>query len=134
MTLNEVKYRIEALKWYPVHIRWLQEKIAEKEKQIQSAKKCGDDYIVNGIELLLDFYRERLQQIISAQETGLNFLRQYADNETDYEILIMHFAEGKTYMQVADQLYYSERTINMKVSKAIKVLTENAKDVESFPY
>ena len=82
----------------------------------------------------VSFTRENLKRTMLAQETVLRFVKQYADNEEDYELLMKHFHDGKTYMQMADEMFYCERTIINKVNQAIKMMTEKAKDVEAFPY
>lgn len=133
MITDEIRYRLEALRWYPVHIGFLKEKIATYERQIQIRKRHQQDYAIDGIKQMMDFTGDNLKRTMLAQETVLRFVKQYA-NEDDYELLMMHFHEGKTYMQMADELFYCERTIINKVNQAIKTMMEKAKDVEAFPY
>ena len=134
MAPDELRFRLQALEWYPVHIGFLKEKIADYERQIQIRKRHQQDYAIDGINQMMDFTRENLKRTMLAQETVLRFVKQYADNEEDYELLMKHFHDGKTYMQMADELFYCERTIINKVNQAIKTMMEKAKDVDAFPY
>lgn len=134
MTKDQVKYRLEALRWFDIHINILKEKIVECDRKIQVRKRQGMYFDLEVMHQ--DFAKERLQQVEEAKETILRFVKMYADSEDDYKLLIMHFFERKTYMQMADELFYSERTITKKVTSAIKRITENAKDADAkdFPY
>ena len=134
MTPDQVKNRLEALRWFDIHIGILKEQVIKNEKEIAIRKTDGRYYD------LQEFYRdsaiERLQKVKQNKESTLRFVKMYADSEDDYKLLIMHFFERKTYMQMADELFYSERTITKKVTSAIKRITKNAEDVNpaDFPY
>ncbi len=134
MTEKEVKFRLEALRWYDVHINILKEQVIKNEKEIAIRKTDGRYYD------LQEFYRdsaiERLQQVKQNKEGILQFVHQYSANQEDAELLLMHFFEGKKYLEMADELFYSERTITKKVTEAVKRIIKNAENVnpDDFPY
>ena len=134
MTEDQVKNRLEALRWFDIYIGILKEKIVEYDKQIQIEKRRGGLYDFQ--EMMIEFSKGKLQQTIESKEKILRFVKLYADSEDDYKLLIMHFFERKTYMMMADELFYSERTITKKVTSAIKRVIKNAENVnpDDFPY
>lgn len=128
-----MKNRLEALRWFDIYIGILKEQVVKYDKEIQVRERQGRYFD------LQEFYRdsaiERLQQVKQNKESTLRFVEMYSDSE-DYKLLIMHFFERKTYMMMADELFYSERTITKKVTSAIKRITKNAENVnpDDFPY
>lgn len=134
MTEEQVKNRLEALRWFDVYINILKEKIVSYDREIAKLKKQGR--LFDFEEMLQEFTKEKLQQTIESKETILRFIKLYADSEDDAALLMKHFFEGKTYMQMAEELFYSEGTIIKKVTKAVKRITKNAKDADAkdFPY
>lgn len=134
MTKEQVKYRLEALRWFDVYINILKDKILDYEKQIAIRKRQGRYYDFQ--EMYRDSAMERLQQVKQNKESTLNFVKTFADSEADYNLLIMHFFEGKTYLQMAEELYYSERNVTRIVTNAVKRITKNAEDVnpDDYPY
>lgn len=134
MTEEQVRNRLEALRWYDIYIGILKEKIVKYDKEIQIRKKQGMYFDLEVMHQ--DFAKERLQQVQEAKQTILRFVELYADSEDDAALLMKHFFEGKTYMVMADELFYSERTITKKVTEAFKRITKNAENVnpDDFPY
>ena len=134
MTEEQVRNRLEALRWYDIYIGILKEKIVKYDKEIQIRKKQGMYFDLEVMHQ--DFAKERLQQVQEAKRTILRFVELYADSEDDAALLMKHFFEGKTYMVMADELFYSEGTVIKKVTKAVKRITKNAENVnpDDFPY
>lgn len=134
MTEEQVRNRLEALRWYDIYIGILKEKIVKYDKEIQIRKKQGMYFDLEVMHQ--DFAKERLQQVQEAKQTILRFVELYADSEDDAALLMKHFFEGKTYMVMADELFYSEGTVIKKVTKAVKRITKNAENVnpDDFPY
>lgn len=134
MTEEQVRNRLEALRWYDIYIGILKEQVIKNEKEIAIRKTDGRYYD------LQEFYRdsaiERLQQVKQNKEGILQFVHQYSANQEDAELLLMHFFEGKKYLEMADELFYSERTITKKVTEAVKRIIKNAENVnpDDFPY
>ena len=87
MTKEQVKYRLEALRWYDIHIRILKEQIAKYDKEIQVRERQGRYFD------LQEFYRdsaiERLQQVKQNKESTLRFVEMYADSEDDYNLFYL---------------------------------------------
>jgi hypothetical protein len=134
MTEKEVKFRLQALKLYDVHINILKEQVIKNEKEIAIRKKQGLYYDLQ--EMHRDFALRRMQEVKQNKESTLRFVKMYADSEDDAELLLKHFFEGKTYLQMAEELYYSERNVTRIVTNAVKRIVENAKDADAkdFPY
>ena len=134
MTEEQVRNRLEALRWYDIYIGILKEKIVKYDKEIQIRKKQGMYFDLEVMHQ--DFAKERLQQVQEAKRTILRFVELYADSEDDAALLMKHFFEGKTYMVMADELFYSEGTVIKKVTKAVKRITKNAENVnpDDVPY
>lgn len=133
MTKEQVRYRLEALRWFDIHIRILKEQIVKYDKEIQIRERQGRYFDLQ--EFYRDSARERVRQVQEAKTTILGFVKMYA-SEDDAELLLKHFFEGMTYQQMADSMFYSERTIIKKVGEAIKRITKNAEDVNpaDYPY
>ena len=134
MTKEQVKYRLEALRWYDVYIGILKEKVLDYEKQIAIRKRQGRYFDFQ--EMHRDFALRRMQEVKQNKESTLRFVKMYADSEYDYNLLITHFFDGKNYMQMADEMHYSERNVTRIVTNAVKRITKNAEDVnaDDFPY
>lgn len=128
-----MRYRLEALRWFDIHIRILKEQIVKYDKEIQIRERQGRYFDLQ--EFYRDSARERVRQVQEAKTTILGFVKMYA-SEDDAELLLKHFFEGMTYQQMADSMFYSERTIIKKVGEAIKRITKNAEDVnpDDYPY
>lgn len=135
MTPDQVKNRLEALRWFDIYANILTEKLVEYDKQLLIRKRRDDGCGVEFLEMRKDFTKESLQRTIQAKEATLRFVKMYA-SEDDAELLLKHFFEGMTYQQMADEMHYSERNVTRIVTKAIKAITENAKDADArdFPY
>lgn len=133
MTKEQVRYRLEALRWFDIHIRILKEQIVKYDKEIQIRERQGRYFDLQ--EFYRDSARERVRQVQEAKTTILGFVKMYA-SEDDAELLLKHFFEGMTYQQMADSMFYSERTIIKKVGEAIKRITKNAENVNpaDYPY
>lgn len=133
MTKEQVRYRLEALRWFDIHIRILKEQIVKYDKEIQIRERQGRYFDLQ--EFYRDSAMERVRQVQEAKTTILGFVKMYA-SEDDAELLLKHFFEGMTYQQMADSMFYSERTIIKKVGEAIKRITKNAEDVnpDDYPY
>ena len=82
----------------------------------------------------IDISKDSLQNKKLAEERILLFIKTYTDSEDDYNLLVRHYRNDESYAEIADSMFYSERTIHKKFKKAIDALVENAKDVEPFPY
>ena len=134
MTEKEVRYRLEALKLYDVHINILKEQVIKNEKEIAIRKADGRYYDLQ--EMHRDFALRRMQEVKQNKESNLRFVKMYADSEDDYRLLIMHFFEGKKYLEMADELFYSERTIIKRVTEAVKRICKNAENLNpaDYPY
>ena len=134
MTKEEVKYRLQALKLYDVHINILKEQVIKNEKEIAIRKKQGLFFDMQ--EMHRDFALRRMQEVKQNKESNLRFVKMYADSEDDYRLLIMHFFEGKKYGVMADELFFSERTIIKKVTEAVKRICKNAENLNpaDYPY
>ena len=128
-----MRYRLEALRWFDIHIRILKEQIVKYDKEIQIRERQGRYFDLQ--EFYRDSARERVRQVQEAKTTILGFVKMYA-SEDDAELLLKHFFEGMTYQQMADSMFYSERTIIKKVGEAIKRITKNAENVNpaDYPY
>ena len=133
MTEKEVRFRLEALKLYDVHINILKEQVIKNEKEIAIRKKQGRYFDLQ--EFYRDSARERVRQVQEAKTTILGFVKMYA-SEDDAELLLKHFFEGMTYQQMAESMFYSERTIIKKVGEAIKRICKNAENLNpaDYPY
>ena len=133
MTKEQVKYRLEALRWYDIHIRILKEQIVKYDKEIQVRERQGRYFDLQ--EFYRDSARERVRQVQEAKTTILGFVKMYA-SEDDAELLLKHFFEGMTYQQMAESMFYSERTIIKKVGEAIKRITKSAENLSpaDYPY
>lgn len=134
MTEKEVKFRLQALKLYDVHINILKEQVIKNEKEIAIRKKQGLYYDLQ--EMHRDFALRRMQEVKQNKESNLRFVNQYSANQEDAELLLMHFFEGKKYLEMAEILFYSERTIIKKVGEAIKRICKNAENLNpaDYPY
>lgn len=134
MTEKEVRNRLEALRWYDVHINILKEQVIKNEKEIAIRKKQARFFDMQ--EMHRDFALRRLQEVKQNKESNLRFVKMYADSEDDYRLLIMHFFEGKKYGVMADKMFYSERTIIKKVTEAVKRICKNAENLNpaDYPY
>lgn len=134
MTEKEVKFRLQALRWFDIHIGILKDQVIKNEKEIAIRKKQGRFFDMQ--EMHRDFALRRMQEVKQNKESTLRFVKMYADSEDDAELLLKHFFEGKTYLQMAEELYYSERNVTRIVTNAVKRIVENAKDADAkdFPY
>lgn len=134
MTEKEIRNRLEALGWFDIHINFLKEQVVKYEKQIQIRKNQGRFFDMQ--EMHRDFALRRMQEVKQYKEGILQFVNQYSADQEDCELLLKRYQERKTNTELADELFYSERTIIKKVGKAIKAITENAKDADAkdFPY
>ena len=134
MTEKEVRNRLEAMRWYDIYIGILKEQVIKNEKEIAIRKKQARYYDMQ--EMHRDFALRRMQEVKQNKESNLRFVKMYADSEDDYRLLMMHFFEGKKYGVMADELFYSERTIIKKVTEAVKRITKNAENLNpaDYPY
>lgn len=134
MTTEQVRYRLEAMRFFNIHIDFLKEQVAKYDREIQIRKKRGMFFDFQ--EMHRDFALRRLQEVKQYKEGILQFVNQYSANQEDAELLLMHFFEGKKYGVMADELFYSERTIIKKVTEAVKRITKNAENLNpaDYPY
>ena len=132
MTPEEVKQKLEWLRYYFFMIPFLKEKIARLQKEIIKRERQGRLTFFQ--EEQIAFCQERLQENIEAQAKLLRFLDEYVDSEGDKDVLIRHFEQGQTYFQIGEETFYCEKTIAKRVKNALAKIAEKAKGVEPFPY
>ena len=127
MTPEEVKQKLEWLRYYFFMIPFLKEKIARLQKEIIKRERQGRLTFFQ--EEQIAFCQERLQENIEAQAKLLHFLDEYAD-EADRDVLIRHFEQGQTYFQIGEETFYCEKTIAKRVKNALAKIAEKVKGVE----
>lgn len=127
MTPEEVKQKLEWLRYYFFMIPFLKEKIARLQKEIIKRERQGRLTFFQ--EEQIAFCQERLQENIEAQARLLHFLDEYVD-EGDRDVLIRHFEQGQTYFQIGEETFYCEKTIAKRVKNALAKIAEKVKGVE----
>ena len=127
MTPEEVKQKLEWLRYYFFMIPFLKEKIARLQKEIIKRERQGRLTFFQ--EEQIEFCQERLQENIEAQARLLHFLDEYVD-EGDRDVLIRHFEQGQTYFQIGEETFYCEKTIAKRVKNALAKIAEKVKGVE----
>ena len=127
MTPEEVKHKLEWLRYYYFMIPFLKEKIAYLQKEIIKRERQGRLTFFQ--EEQIAFCQERLQENIEAQARLLHFLDEYVD-EGDKDVLIRHFERGQTYFQIGEDTFYCEKTIVKRVKNALVKIAEKVKGVE----
>ena len=128
MTPEEVKQKLEWLRYYFFMIPFLKEKIARLQKEIIKRERQGRLTFFQ--EEQIEFCQERLQENIEAQAKLLHFLDEYVDKDFDKDVLIRHFERGQTYFQIGEETFYCEKTIIKRVKNALVKIAEKVKGVE----
>ncbi|MBQ9902136.1 MAG: sigma-70 family RNA polymerase sigma factor [Clostridia bacterium] len=77
--------------------------------------------VVEMMESAVGFYTYKLEQAEESERRILELLEKITDNE-ERNVIFMHYIEGKTFLEISDVLYMSERTVCTRHKTAIEGL------------
>ena len=88
-------------------------------------------HVVEMMENAVAFYARRMEEAEESERRIMELIDSLGDSE-ERTVLFMHYIEGKTFLQIGDVLYMSERTVCCRHKSAVeKLCVEKKKRPES---
>ena len=77
--------------------------------------------VVEMMENTVDYYTRKIEEAERSEQSIVEFIDRISDSE-ERAVLFLHYIEGKTFMEIGDVLYISERTVCCRHKSAIEKL------------
>ena len=77
--------------------------------------------VIEKLNLLIDLYTRKMEEADEAERQITELIDRVSDN-VERVVLFMHYIEGKSFLEIADVLYLSERTVWYRHGCAINSL------------
>lgn len=87
--------------------------------------------VVEMMESAVNFYTRRLEEAEQSEHRILELIDRIGDSE-ERTVILMHYIEGKTFLDIGEALYISERTVCNRHRAAIEKLCDGTKNAPSY--